>query len=208
MGRFCSQCGNEVADDDRFCPNCGVAVQLSQQESANLNKQQNVQVNYNSQPPPGVGYNLDPTFQEMFFKTHGRLNRLRYIKRTLLLSLIEVLSFIVLCTILDIDSESKTADTLLTCISLLTVYPYYCLLVRRIEDLDRNRSEVIPLTIVIVVLAFVNVYDVYYYLTTYSAVKGAYCAYGLIMLYIAFKDGTHGPNQYGEDPLHRYPQNQ
>ncbi len=50
MGRFCSQCGNEVAVDDRFCPNCGVAFQVSQQESANLNKQQNVQVNYNSQP--------------------------------------------------------------------------------------------------------------------------------------------------------------
>ncbi len=188
MSKFCSKCGTKLEDSDRFCQACGTQVQESQQQPS-PNQQQNFR-------PSNTDFNLDQTFQDMFFKTHGRLNCLRYFKRSLLLVLAEIFIFIVIGSILDIDFEGSSADVLSTCIALIALYPEYCLLVRRIEDLDRQRSDALVLTVAGALVALFNVSD-------FHLMKAISFAYGIYMLYIMIKDGTHGPNQYGEDPLNR-----
>lgn len=210
MARYCSECGNKVAENVRFCSNCGAEIQGSRQEPSNQNQQrQNMQMNYPPlQPPPGVGYNLDPTIEEMFFKNHGRLNRLRYFKRSLVLDFIYIAILCLVLFVLDIDFGSDEADYVTAFVGVMTLYPEYCLLVRRIEDLNRGRKEALILILVGEAFHLMGIFAVDFDKPG-SIIRFLWYVgvYDCIMLYIMLKDGTHGPNQYGEDPLHRYPQN-
>lgn len=61
--------------------------------------------------------------------------------------------------------------------------------------LDGDDSALVLMMISLVFICFdADLYDWVKYLSI---------GYGGYMLYILLKDGTHGPNQYGEDPLQR-----
>ena len=195
MGKFCSRCGAEVDNESRFCSSCGTPTIQDQQDKL----QQDTLLEKSSvQSIQGASCEMDSTLQDMFFKNHGRLNRLRYFKRSLALWLIEVMLFVGFVFILDLDYEDNAVDVLSLCITLIALYPGYCLIVRRIEDLDRKRSDAVAITIVGAVVALFNLSDL-----SSLAQRGLAVAYLFFLIYLLVKDGTHGPNKYGEDPLHR-----
>lgn len=84
MSKFCPQCGFPVSQTAKFCPSCGAVLKHSTPQAATT--------------PPGIStdarqenetqkfsayYTIDKNWKEMFFKSEGRLNRKRYILRTL-----------------------------------------------------------------------------------------------------------------------------
>lgn len=95
-----------------------------------------------------------------------------------------------------LDGDDSAFDSAVMVIALAAVYPEYCLMVRRIEDLDKPRSEAL-------VLMMISLVFICFDADLYDWVKYLSIGYGGYMLYILLKDGTHGPNQYGEDPLQR-----
>ena len=162
------------------------------------------QQNYNplgSVPP----YTSDETFHDLFLKREGRLNRLRFFKRTLLVDIITVVAFILVAMIMEkmtynekiIEVVSVMAGICLNC------YLSYGLFVRRSHDLHSknnlakylaNDDEIIAkwfvaITIIFSIAALATDYD------------KANVASSAIWLYMLFAKGETGPNKYGADPL-------
>ena len=67
---ICKKCGSQMPDDARFCTNCG--EKLENNDSLSINANENSQTS---------AYIEDVTIQDMFLKTTGRLNRLRYLMK-------------------------------------------------------------------------------------------------------------------------------
>ena len=76
---YCQKCGTEIPNEAKFCTSCG--EKLEQNNAARSDDSSTSQTSQN-------GYVEDRTIQEMFLKTTGRLNRLRYFKRTFIFQFI------------------------------------------------------------------------------------------------------------------------
>jgi uncharacterized membrane protein YhaH (DUF805 family) len=109
---------------------------------------------------------------------HGRLNRARYLMRCLaigvLVEVVALLSGLLVGVSLGEGSE-PVAAVLGGIIGLAGTVVMACEVVKRLHDLDRPRSHYWLLLI-----PFYNIY---------------------LSLLLLFQRGTHGPNQYGDDPL-------
>lgn len=200
MANFCPNCGTKLEYNSEFCSGCGAKVSGDNALAKSVSSPPSLQKkNF------GGGYEIDETLQDIFLKTAGRLNRLRYLKRSFLLVLVAVLLDAVVNAVFgDETGDTMTAEIFSTAISLLFVYPSYCLDVRRLHDLDKNNT-----------LALVNVATSIF---AAAAVFGdnaenggalqmttgllALVSLG-IYLYLFFARGTRGANLYGADPLAR-----
>ena len=146
-------------------------------------------------------YVEDSGIREMFLKSDGRLNRLRFFKRNLAVGLFNMIAMIILAAIfrVDVNDPSFTFLILSAVISVACLVPYYCLCVRRLHDLNKNNI----LAVVVTITNFISLFfsgdqaNVPIILTIASLVS--LCVY----VYLFFSDGTHGPNFYGPDPLGR-----
>lgn len=147
------------------------------------------------QSAPGM-YVPDQGFKEMFLKTSGRLNRKRFLKRVLLLAVV----FTVLASVLIGIMGMRTYMRYFWLLSLILGIPgmifTYCLYVRRLQDLNKDNK----LAIVTVVIQIVSIAGMQH-LGMLSSILGL--VNFIIALCLLFKDGTHGPNRYGPDPLNR-----
>ena len=122
----------------------------------------------------GAKYEPDTDLKSMYLRYDNRLNRKRYILRSLaLLAVVIVISILigVLATALKIRSLSILG----TLISIASAIPSFMLVIRRLHDLDRPAWWCIGCLI-----PLVN---------------------GVLGIYLLFFKGTDGPNQYGPDPL-------
>ena len=145
-------------------------------------------------------YTEDKTMQEMFLKNTGRLNRLRYFKRSLVVMLVAfVINFILFAIFSDEQGIPTSFGNLATTVvGIVALVPMYCLDVRRLQDLDKDD------TIAKIVLAlglgtlFIPEEDFY----SPSALEIIVCSAQIIIgLYLLFAPGTKGENKYGPDPL-------
>jgi hypothetical protein len=59
--QFCVQCGKQVADGNRFCPNCGLEVQRRQQPVSGVKQEPRVQSSYQPYTPQAMPAGLRPT---------------------------------------------------------------------------------------------------------------------------------------------------
>ena len=186
---FCSNCGKKIDDNAKFCDACG----------ANVEK---VNFGVGLEAPNPSAYIEDSTFQEMFLKPSGRLNRLRFFKRGLILGLINIALIIIIESIFSdqYGIPNSTADLLTKIVGVAFLVPSYFLDVRRLQDMNKNNQ----LAIVNVAIGFIGViantndpFDV-----SPIVVIAGIVAVGII-LYLLFTDGTHGTNAYGPDPLNR-----
>ena len=119
-------------------------------------------------------YEPDTDLKSMYLRYDNRLNRKRYILRSLaLLAVVIVISVLIglLATALKIRSLSMLG----TIVSIASAVPSFMLVIRRLHDLDRPAWWCIGCIIPLV-----------------NAVLG---------VYLLFFKGTDGPNQYGPDPL-------
>lgn len=122
----------------------------------------------------GAKYEPDTDLQSMYLRYDNRLNRKRYILRSLaLLAVVIVISGLIgfLATALKIRSLSILG----TIISFASAIPSFMLVIRRLHDLNRPAWWCIGCLI-----PLVN---------------------GILGIYLLFFKGTDGPNQYGPDPL-------
>ena len=198
---FCPNCGAKIREGAKFCASCGQKISDASSPKIELQKsasptstqptytppvnQASTQPTYTSPPQPTYTppedttphYKEDKTFQEMFLTSNGRLNRLRYFKRTLFLGAPALLLYAMSIGSAYHGSNAGFSGAfglfLLYC--LICFVPGVMLAVRRLHDLNLSG---------------------WYYLAFLIPVVGV-----LFSLYVLFAPGTVGPNKYGADPL-------
>ncbi len=143
---------------------------------------------------------------DTFLRKDGRLNRWRYFKRVFSIGLV----FSLLMTLADnffsdsagnISSFSSLGGYLIAFLILCTAYAYvvYCLDVRRLHDLGKSNTLALVRFALNVIAIPVVIFES---LFQYDTLSNILLVVGvLIGLYLIFKRGTVGANQYGEDPL-------
>ena len=138
----------------------------------------------------------DKTIPEIFFKREGRLNRLRYFKRNLVIALIMFVAMVVV-SLIFVDDEGnflKIVNIIAFILGLATVVPSYCLMVRRLHDMDKDAVLANAYAVGCVggyILKFILEYE---FMPLDIVLM-------IVLLYVLFVPGTHGANRYGADPL-------
>ena len=84
-------------------------------------------------------------------------------------------------------------------VGLGIIYPQYCLIIRRLKDLDKDLSFAIWIAAISAIFTVVINVDKFFIYT----IKGQLLSLILtgIYLYLFLQSGTPGDNKYGEDPL-------
>ena len=132
----------------------------------------------------------------MFLKTTGRLNRLRYFKRNVVVVLVAFIAFFLGAASLN----SYDFNTFIKITSILLMPFIYCLNVRRLQDMNYDNK----LAIVLLVIQGIQISEMDMMRYTSSLVGSVTSIISMIVgLFLLFKDGTHGTNDYGADPLNR-----
>lgn len=184
MSKFCSKCGAEIKPNDKFCNSCGTEVIADKPHSkANTSAGK---------------YEEDHDAFNIIFKTSGRLNRLRYLKRCLAVAFIELVILGVAYTLFSNEwgMLSGFGNVLITILLIAGQVPYYCLNVRRLHDLDKGDTLAQVLFGIDVVAAISS-----NSLSTSLIETAAYGLATIACIYLVFFPGTHGDNKYGADPL-------
>ena len=190
---YCPKCGSQVSENAKFCGACGEKL-----EQNNATPSANNSISQTSQN----SYIEDTTIQEMFLKTTGRLNRLRYFKR----SLVRVLALFVANIPIYLMFEdyygnlSNFGNLLSTIVIILFIVPSYCLDVRRLQDMNENNAYAVANAIIAFLIAILMPED---FRNMPEILKPLSIMSTIIILRLNFKDGTHGENNYGADPLNR-----
>ena len=157
----------------------------------------------------------DKGFVENFLKRDGRLNRWRYFKRLLALFLISELVLIVAGTIVMIifyvlmpdasfwnnDAEIRNYTIIFAQgVCFLMTPAYFCLMVRRLHDLNKGAAIAYWLTAV----SCANILGLDLGQREDSILENILqlIHFGFT-IYLLFFRGTKGNNQYGSDPLER-----
>lgn len=193
MTKFCPHCGAKLNDNANFCGSCGARLISSPGITAKGARQQR---------RPLSGEDAYKAIQEMFLRKDGRLNRLRYFKRMIVLYCIRFALALILFLLLSDDwgNTSAGVDALIAVVCLVFVYPEYCLTLRRIKDLDiKNLSQAFW-------FAGVDAIAIITSGMTFSRRaerKFMIIAVGcfIYFIYLLVQKGTDGPNRYGPDPL-------
>ena len=142
------------------------------------------------------GYIEDQTLKDKLFNTEGRLNRMRYFKRCLLLLAITVVCYVVVGVALSDDYGNMTGRTEmgLLVVGLVGSFAGYCLNLRRMQDIGSGNAKKIALAFLAIdVLLCFDISE------SISIILGVISL--PVALYMLFCPGTVGPNEYGPDPL-------
>ena len=213
MVNYCNKCGNKISEDSKFCSACGAEIKNDDVGEKKINdifmkeignkslkekentKKINEKINDNIYKP-------DDDFGQMFLSREGRLNRLRYFKRTILIGFTEVMLDIIL------GESLKNSDVIIAILTFCFLWPQYCLDVRRLKDINKSKMLAdfkLGIGIYTCILSYnidleaiINYGINDSYATQLVGLGLAGCAVGL---YLLFASGTNGKNQYGPDPL-------
>ena len=153
----------------------------------------------------------DKGFVENFLKREGRLNRWRYFKRMFALLLISEIVVIVVSIIAALSmptvifsSDTSLFDNLIVNIAkvvgFLLTPAYFCLMVRRLHDL--NKSEAIAYVAVAVICVNILSLDLEQEEDSILEIALQWLNFAFT-LYLLFFPGTKGNNKYGSDPLEK-----
>ena len=191
MANFCKNCGSPLNNDNKFCPNCG-------EDISHLNYNQEQEFASGSTQPK---YEPDKDLKSKFLRFDNRLNRKRYIIRSLSL----LAAVLVLLTVLGIilymlyGKSNTTALTIGKVVAVILIIPSYSLIIRRLHDLNRPGWWCAPLIINTIIKMFLKDTQSS---ALFSIIGGLIALASFILsIYLLFFKGTDGPNQYGPDPL-------
>ncbi len=180
--QFCTKCGSKIEVEAQFCGNCGnKAVPKAESILKNSGTFESKTQKKPPVAPTGAALNEKDPVKKMtdqiiaeFFSWEGRLNRLAYLKKILI-----VLGVMLILVLLESYAESTSGLSklaLLSEIGMVVCFIAGTLLgIRRCHDINKSG---------------------WFFLLTYIPVVGV-----LAGLYIWFTPGTKSANQYGEDPL-------
>lgn len=190
MEDFCGKCGAKVISGTKFCHSCGTPVTANEahnQPSSLIPPQLGAKGQYAAEPLTQNADTLSAdNLQRMFLSREGRLNRKPYFWCIFVLGCIEVVVGMI---------AGQNVQTLL---GLVFIYPEYCLYIRRLHDIgsDERLAILAAAGSAIVLLGRDTLPD-----NSPEFALMIIVAYFSILLYMLFKEGTRGPNQYGADPL-------
>ncbi|MBR2179240.1 MAG: DUF805 domain-containing protein [Selenomonadaceae bacterium] len=176
---LCPKCGAQLANNAKYCYSCGDVISNPQDT-----------------------YVADTTVRDMFLKSSGRLNRLRYFKRSVVVGIFKVLMMLILLIMLklfNVDLDDLDLFHIVIVVYIVFTVFFYFLYVRRLQDLNKNNTLAIIRTVSGLVLLFLTATQDE--TTVLSLIVSLITLY--IDLYLLFADGTHGRNDYGADPLGR-----
>ena len=149
-----------------------------------------------------MAHRPDNSFAENFLRRDGRLNRLRYFKRNLVILLL----YFVIITIISIafgnqpDEVSTFGMLLIKAVSFAVIIPSFCLTVRRLHDL--NHDEQLAYALAAIDIASTVLMDTRSLEAEPSLPENVLTAINMAAgIYLLFWKGTRGTNQYGSDPL-------
>ncbi|MBQ7630304.1 MAG: DUF805 domain-containing protein [Selenomonadaceae bacterium] len=137
----------------------------------------------------------DKTFAEHFLKLEGRLNRLRYLKRILVLMLIGAIIGAVAGVIFHADTGEF--ELVIIIMSFCMMPMQYCLAVRRLHDMNRNEN--IAQFYICCGLASNLMVLLNYSLETFATILSLIIS--VLAIFFLVMPGTKGPNDYGPDPI-------
>ena len=102
------------------------------------------------------GYIEDQTLKDKLFNTEGRLNRMRYFKRCLLLLAITALCYVVVGAALSDDYGNMTgrAERGILVVNLVGGFAGYCLNLRRMQDIGSVNAKKIALAVLAIDVLF------------------------------------------------------
>lgn len=183
---ICPKCGSQVQDNVKFCSSCGEKlVETSEEKTA---------------------YIEDVTIRDIFLKTTGRLNRLSYFKRSLVRFLTLLVSFFIIYLIFEdyYGNLSPAGNVVSTIVIILFIVPSYCLDVRRLQDMNEKKYYAVANAIIAFLIAIFTPDDLDKVSEPLKYSVMALSSLSLcITMRLMYKDGTHGTNNYGADPLNR-----
>ena len=195
MTKYCTKCGTEIKDNASFCSECG--TKLSEQPAGTQVLSEKKEYNVFS----GNRHGLDQTLSELFLKKEGRLNRLRYFKRMLLVNGARGIVWLFLFFLVadEFGNMSTVENVVTTVIPLIFLIPEYCLTIRRLQDLDMDLSWAKWFVVTDALLSLVTCFDP----SKAGEIKWLFLdlVYLGLWLYLTLKKGTDGSNRYGTDPL-------
>jgi len=136
----------------------------------------------------------DITMQDMFLRRTGRLNRLRYFKRSLVVAAANIIASVAIeAMFMDKwGNTNSTGEFIQVIAAILLLIPSYLLDVRRLQDINQGPA----LAIVGTIMAFILLTAQDTAIITLTGI-----VIMAINLYLLFREGTRGTNPYGTDPL-------
>jgi len=213
MANFCENCGSPLKSDIKFCPNCGAplkdagaAVPAAPAVSSEPGTRQDIPHSDYNRPKEfarggtGPKYEPDEDFRSMFLRFDNRLNRKRYIKRSLALGGIAIILIIIMSIISALTGVNPVIAGAL--VPFVLLIPSYSLTIRRLHDLNRPGWWCIPGIIQAVLHPALIIHNPANMSSLPSPVEGVLTLINLALaVYLLFFKGTDGPNRYGPDPL-------
>lgn len=144
----------------------------------------------------------DSGIVENFFRRDGRLNRMRYFKRNVVLFVVELIILTVITTAgtNDLDEFSQGSLILFKVVSIVGLIPFCCLMIRRLHDLNMGETLAYVFFALTVVSIFMDGKDMLKVEPT-PFEDALNTVNFIISLYVLFWPGTNGDNRYGSDPL-------
>ena len=237
--KFCTRCGAKILDDGAtFCSGCGFKLvkensqPVEEKDSAPKKSIQDImtaakiQADYEAKkaaiksqqptPPPATNYKpklvhvSDENFHDLFFKSEGRLNRLRFFKRTLLAELLAFLvGIIFIVALIDTHGEDFAIGVGGIIANALDLVLVYNLIIRRSHDLHSQSwwakkiaNDDAIIAKFYVVISVILIWVMFYALSSGKDVSNiSVAAQSGLLLYLCFAKGEVGENKFGADPL-------
>ncbi|MDY3973605.1 MAG: DUF805 domain-containing protein [Veillonella caviae] len=243
MSKFCSNCGNALEPGSKFCNNCGTPVDVSAannqgtqnnggaQDALNNLQQSGEKLVQDGQKLAQEGMQAvnqyiqnmqfysptmnDVGFVENFLSFKGRLNRLRYFKRLLIL---EIIFYVVELLVRELFADpffgylDTGGQIVFFLITMAYGASFLCLSFRRLLDIQELRNVALPITGVLALMiliigcsANVNL-EVLFDSSADTFYTIAVGVRGLAELALLVWPGMVGPNEYGPDRVVQPPQ--
>ena len=218
---FCPYCGNKVETDGAFCPFCGNSLEEDTTPkvgnyTAPIDSSHSVpnaivlpknHVEYNRVTQSQSVYDIKDSEESFFSKRHlftyeGRRGRMSYLTVQAFWSFItQVLTLFVLPVVFALGDAGFLLAFI---VDIVFAYPMFCNISKRMHDLGWPTSWAVALCAVATLIQYGN------NMTKSSAFSNSSVLYlkwiiviilCIPLVFLLFKKGTDGPNQYGQDPL-------
>ena len=183
MGTVCKYCGNLLNVGAKFCTSCGAPVETVGKNAQNTFRGEPIKPDtepFISEDPDAKSsevpvYESDKDIRSMFMRHDNRLNRQRFILRSLGLFMLDSVIMGILLSVAELF-QSTLIQLMTFLVSFVFMIPSFKLIIRRLHDLNHSGWWCIG-----VILPGINI---------------------VFAVYLVFFIGTNGPNKYGPDPLY------